>query len=132
MTMKEQERKALEKIKKIVEDLGEQSYIGTAFAGCFDLEAWGHEHGVVKTKLKSRPWVNWGKCPWITYQDETQKFSLKVKSGTWNVRTGAGTNYKVVCIVKGGDIYPASKITNGWYFIDSLNGWISPKAVDLM
>ncbi len=37
MTMKEQERKALEKIKKIVEDLGEQSYIGTAFAGCFDL-----------------------------------------------------------------------------------------------
>lgn len=37
MTTKEQERKALEKIKKIVEDLGEQSYIGTAFEGCFDL-----------------------------------------------------------------------------------------------
>ncbi len=37
MTTKEQERKALEKIRKIVEDLGEQSYLQTAFAGCFDL-----------------------------------------------------------------------------------------------
>lgn len=33
----EQERKALEKIKKIVEELGEGSYIGTAFAGCFEI-----------------------------------------------------------------------------------------------
>lgn len=92
------------------------------------IEARGHEYGVVKTKLKSRPWVNWGKCPWISYQ----AFTLKVKSGTWNVRTGSGTSHKVVCIVKGGDIFPASKTENGWYFIDSLGGWISPKAVDLM
>lgn len=35
MTTKEQERKALEKIRKIVEELGENSYIGTAFEGCF-------------------------------------------------------------------------------------------------
>ena len=34
---KEQERKALEKIKKIVEELGENSYIGTAFEGCFEI-----------------------------------------------------------------------------------------------
>lgn len=33
---KEQERKALEKIKKIVADLGEGSYIGMAFEGCFE------------------------------------------------------------------------------------------------
>lgn len=96
------------------------------------IEAQGHENGVIKTKLKSRPWANWGKCPWITYQDEKQKFSLKVKAGTWNVRAGAGTNYKVLRVVKCGDTYTASKVTNGWYYIDSLNGWISPKAVDLM
>lgn len=35
MTTKEQERKALEQIRKIVEGLGEDSYIGTAFEGCF-------------------------------------------------------------------------------------------------
>ena len=37
MTMKEQERKALEQIKKIVAGLGEDSYIGIAFEGCFEI-----------------------------------------------------------------------------------------------
>lgn len=37
MATKEQERKALEKIRKIVEELGEDSYIGTAFEGCFEV-----------------------------------------------------------------------------------------------
>lgn len=34
---KEQERKALEKIKKIVEELGSDSYVGAAFDGCFEI-----------------------------------------------------------------------------------------------
>lgn len=34
---KEQERKALAQIKKIVESLGEDSYIATAFEGCFEI-----------------------------------------------------------------------------------------------
>ena len=37
MTMKEQESKALEQIKKIVAGLGENSYIATAFEGCFEI-----------------------------------------------------------------------------------------------
>ena len=37
MTTKEQERKALEKIRKIVADLGENSYVGMAFEGCFEV-----------------------------------------------------------------------------------------------
>lgn len=37
MATKEQELKALAKIKKIVEELGENSYIGTAFEGCFEV-----------------------------------------------------------------------------------------------
>lgn len=37
VTTKEQERKALEKIRKIVEELGADSYIGTAFEGCFEI-----------------------------------------------------------------------------------------------
>ena len=36
LATKEQERQALEKIKKIVDDLGEGSYIGMAFEGCFE------------------------------------------------------------------------------------------------
>ena len=36
MTTKEQERKALEQIRKIINGLGENSYIGTAFEGCLE------------------------------------------------------------------------------------------------
>ncbi len=36
---KQQERDALEKIQKIVEQLGPNSYLATAFEGCFDLAA---------------------------------------------------------------------------------------------
>ena len=36
---KQQERDALEKIRKIVEQLGPDSYIGTAFQGCFEIAA---------------------------------------------------------------------------------------------
>lgn len=37
MTTKEQERKALDKIRKIVEELGSDSYIAMAFEGCFEI-----------------------------------------------------------------------------------------------
>ncbi len=37
ITAKEQERKALAQIQSIVESLGEDSYIGTAFKGCFEV-----------------------------------------------------------------------------------------------
>lgn len=36
ISTKEQERKALEKIRKIIAELGENSYIGTAFEGCLE------------------------------------------------------------------------------------------------
>ena len=36
---KEQERKALDKIRAIVEGLGPDSYVGTAFEGCFEIAA---------------------------------------------------------------------------------------------
>lgn len=39
MTTKEQERKALEQIRKIVAGLGKGSYIGMAFEGCFEVAA---------------------------------------------------------------------------------------------
>lgn len=36
MATKEQERKALAQIRKILEGLGDDSYLGTAFTGCLD------------------------------------------------------------------------------------------------
>ena len=37
MTSKEQEKKALDQIRKIVEGLGSDSYVATAFEGCFEV-----------------------------------------------------------------------------------------------
>lgn len=37
MTTKDQERKAVEKIRKIVEELGENSYVGFAMEGVLEL-----------------------------------------------------------------------------------------------
>ena len=37
MTTKDQERKVLEQIRKLVAELGEDSYIATAFEGCFEI-----------------------------------------------------------------------------------------------
>jgi hypothetical protein len=37
MATKAQEREALEKIRKIIEELGENSYLGTAFEGFFEI-----------------------------------------------------------------------------------------------
>lgn len=43
-TTKEQELKALDQIKKIVADLGENSYIGAAFEGCFEIAEYNIEN----------------------------------------------------------------------------------------
>lgn len=43
-------------------------HIGVYIGGGYVIEARGHNYGVVKTKLKERPWKTWGYCPFITYQ----------------------------------------------------------------
>lgn len=45
-------------------------HVGVYIGDGYVIEARGHNYGVVKTKLKDRPWKNWGKCPWITYSEE--------------------------------------------------------------
>lgn len=38
------------------------------------IEARGHLYGVVKTKLKDRPWTEWGKLDWIKYIEDIKLF----------------------------------------------------------
>ncbi len=64
---KADERKVLEQIKKIVEGLGEESYIGTAFKGVFELAEENIEYDAAfsakfymeeydKTSAREREW----------------------------------------------------------------------------
>lgn len=45
------------------------------------IEARGHAYGVVKTKLASRKWKNWGKCPYITYESKSPAPDPALKVG---------------------------------------------------
>lgn len=88
--------------------------------------------GICKTKLSDRKWLHWLECPFIEYveekKEETPKGTITVNNGTWNVREGAGVQYKIVKAVKGGtklNYYGVEN--NGWYRLE--DGYISPKGV---
>lgn len=85
--------------------------------------------GVCKTKLADRKWEHWLECPYIDYvKEETKaKGTITVNEGSWNVREGAGVQYKVVRVVKGGTVLEYYGIENDWYKLK--DGYISPKAV---
>lgn len=44
-------------------------HVGVYIGNGYVVEARGHKYGVVKTKLSSRGWKDWGKCPWIEYEE---------------------------------------------------------------
>lgn len=62
-----------------------------------------------------------------TTTTETKKGTLTVNKGSWNIRKGAGMNYAVVKVVKGGTKLNYYGTSNSWYKVD--DGYISPKAV---
>lgn len=55
---KADERKALEQIKKIVEGLGENSYVGTAFKGVFELAEENIEYDFLNSASDWKDWRN--------------------------------------------------------------------------
>lgn len=122
-------------------------HVGVYIGGGFVIEARGHQYGVVKTALKSRPWKWWGKCPWIDY-GETGKQDpdvvsvkgdsvgkvvsvkcrkVRLKSGTWNIRKLPSADSSVVTTVKGGSDL---NVADGFVYVPSLGGFISEKAVE--
>lgn len=54
---------------------------------------------------------------------------ITLKAGTWNVRKGAGVLNKSITTAKGGLTFASSKYVNGWYYIDSLKGYVGAKSV---
>ena len=75
-------------------------HVGVYIGNGYVIEARGFEYGVVKTKLKNRPWVNWGKCPFITY-GSTNNPSDPSGSTTTTNNYFAKCSYTGVSIVDG-------------------------------
>lgn len=84
MTTKEQERKALEQIRKIVEELGEGSYIATAFEGCFEIAEENIENDFacsMKQRLETSEKENAGLIKSIAeYQNKVKSLDMKAKN----------------------------------------------------
>lgn len=77
MATKEMERKALEKIRKIVADLGENSYIGKAFEGCFEIAETNIDNDFwcsMKEQVESA-----GKKAWV-YRKKANNFAATLKA----------------------------------------------------
>ena len=62
---------------------------------------------------------------------ETTSGTVKVKSGTWNIRKGPSTDYAVIATVKGGTVLELVEMKD-WAYIKAgnLSGYISKKALE--
>lgn len=113
-----------------------QGHVGVYIGNGEVIEARGHAYGVVKTRLKDRPWKWWGECPYIEYEKAQPKLSIdevarQVIEGKW----GKGTKYRLTCdwlwvrdkastitgkkvgkLYKGKDFY-AECVSGNWYRI---------------
>lgn len=69
MITKDQERKALEQIKKIVAALGEDSYVSKAFEGCF---------GLAEENIDNDFWMSWKETAELNKQ-EAEKWMDKAE-----------------------------------------------------
>ncbi|HJI69665.1 MAG TPA: hypothetical protein OIM14_05180 [Oscillospiraceae bacterium] len=98
--------------------------------------------GVVRTALKSRHWVHWGKCPWISYNSTTaaQKPSESTSKPTSGVKVGdkvriTGTNYATgqhipawVKLRK----YTVSKVQDGKALLKEISSWVHTKDITVV
>ena len=100
MTTKEQERKALEQIKKIVEGLGEDSYIAMAFEGCFE----DAEENI------DNDWA----CSWKQRCADAQKNADYHQKEAEHYRTAVGEQAKEIESLKG-------KLEKCWESLDVSN-----------
>ena len=55
------------------------NHVGVYIGGGEVIEARGHAYGVVKTKLKDRPWKYWGRFPWISYEEVEKTVKIELK-----------------------------------------------------
>lgn len=56
---------------------------------------------------------------------ENKGYKVQINTGALNVRAGAGTNFKVVKVVRKGQIYTIVSEKSGWGKLSDGSGWIS-------
>jgi len=85
-------------------------HVGIYLGGGEVVEARGFAYGVVKTKLKERPWKSWGKCPWIDY---TLPVAAKTANPIAEKPADAKSTEKKPAEIKAGSLV---KFTGGYHY----------------
>lgn len=57
--------------------------------------------------------------------DKKKEFKIKVTSGSLNIRSGPGTDYKITGCIKNNGVYTIAKISGNWGKLKSGAGWIN-------
>lgn len=92
--------------------------------------------GVIRTALKSRSWVHWGKCPWITYESTAQPSTAPTaKFNTGDTVKITGTNYatgqRIPAWVKLRK-YTVSKVQDSKALLREINSWVYIKDITVV
>lgn len=66
-----------------------------------------------------------GRLPEDNINNNTDTYTVKITTDVLNVRSGPGTNYKVVTQVRKNEIYTIVETQNNWGKLKSGSGWIS-------
>jgi uncharacterized protein YgiM (DUF1202 family) len=59
------------------------------------------------------------------FKDVATSFTVKINTDSLNIRSGAGTSYKVVGTVKRGEVYTITQTSGDWGKLKSGAGWIN-------
>ena len=89
----------------------------------------------MRTALHSRPWVHWGKCPWITYEKMPQSVKTPAKVNVGDRVKITGTNYatgqRVPAWVKLRK-YTVSKIQDNKALLREISSWVYLKDITIV
>ena len=115
------------KVKVTADTLNVRSGAGTSYK----IKSVAHKGDVFTIVKETDSWYKLkDNAGWIAKKHTkpyTNSFIVRVTSKTLNVRSGAGTSYKIVKTVKKGDAFTITDESNGWYKLKSGDGWISKK-----
>lgn len=66
----------------------------------------------------------------VTQPEAQSVYTVKIKPGSWYIRSFHSTDSPAKTVIKGGVTLQASQKYSGWHYIPSEGGWIGPAAIE--
>lgn len=66
----------------------------------------------------------------VPQPEKKSLYTIRVKSGSWNVRKSNSMDTPSKAIIQGGKVMQASQKKNGWFYLPEQKGWLGPAAIE--